>query len=329
MFAARGAAPLPPADMLRLLVMLCGDADPEIASQASGTLASWTEAELTAQLGDGACPPEVLDYFASASASPAVQEALIRNRATPAGAIARIAAGVPAALLESILDNRVRLLESSAILEGIKRNPNLTSGISRQVREIEQEFFSGKKQEYAISAETPAESPAEESAVPPELPEAVLEDLLLEGLPLDPDDREAALFKRIAALPVPQKVRLARMGSREARGLLIRDTNRQVALSVLESPKLSDPEVESYAAMRNVSDEVLRKIGASRELTKGYGVVHALAKNPKTPPMISQHLLPRLTNKDLALLARDRGVPELVRRSAARTLSVRTGEARR
>jgi len=328
MVAARGAAPLAPGDMLHLLVVLCGDEDPEVASQSSGTLASWSEAELAAQLRDGACPPEVLEHFARESSSLSVREALIRNRATPARSIASLAPEVPAALLEFILENRARLLESPDILEGVKLNPNLTPEISRQVREIEAEFFSGKKQEYSITAEAPEEAPAEESAAPPEMLEAALEDLLLEGLPLDPDSREAALFQRIAAMSVPQKVRLARMGTREARALLIRDTNRQVALSVLESPKLSDAEIESYAAMRNVSDDVLRQIGSTRELIKHYGVAQTLVRNPKTPPMISQRLLPRLTTKDLSLLARDRGIPDFVRRSAARTVAQRSGGAK-
>jgi hypothetical protein len=81
--------------------------------------------------------------------------------------------------------------------------------------------------------------------------------------------------------------------------------------------------VESFAAMRNVSEDVLREIGNSRQWTRHYNVVHNLAKNPKTPPAITQRLLFRLQSKDLSLLARDRGVPEMVRRNAQRTLTAR------
>jgi len=64
------------------------------------------------------------------------------------------------------------------------------------------------------------------------------------------------------------------------------------ALSVSKAQALR-AEVESYAAMRNVSEEILRQIGSNRELCKSYGVVHTLVRNPKTPPMISQRFLSR------------------------------------
>jgi hypothetical protein len=76
--------------------------------------------------------------------------------------------------------------------------------------------------------------------------------------------------------------------------------------------------------MRNVSDEVLREIGNSREWTRCYAVVHSLVKNPKSPPFISQRMLSRLHTKDLTLLGRDRGIPEAVRRNAQRMAAQRT-----
>ena len=53
----------------------------------------------------------------------------------------------------------------------------------------------------------------------------------------------------------------------------MRDPNRMVATAVLGSPRLTEAEIESFAAMKNVSDEILRQIGNHREWTKRYGVV--------------------------------------------------------
>jgi len=119
---------------------------------------------------------------------------------------------------------------------------------------------------------------------------------------------------------------LALMGSREARAVLVRDTNKEITRCVLQSPKLAINEVESFAAMRQVSDEVLRTIGNSKTWTKSYTVAHNLVRNPKTPPMISQRLLLRLLPKDLIMLSRDRGVPEAVRKGAERTVKQRAGQ---
>jgi hypothetical protein len=140
-------------------------------------------------------------------------------------------------------------------------------------------------------------------------------------------DEESARRQSLSMLPVIDRVKLAMRGSREQRSVLVRDPNRLVAAAVLSSPKLTETEIEAFARMVNVSDEVLRTIGTARTWTRNYGVVTALARNPKTPPAISMPLVGRLNERDLRLLAVDRNVPEGVR-LAARKL-VLAGESRR
>ena len=65
---------------------------------------------------------------------------------------------------------------------------------------------------------------------------------------------------------------------------------------MLSSPKVSIPEVESFARMQNVSEDVLRIIASNRAWLKSYGVVVALTKNPKTPLAMSMNLMARLTS---------------------------------
>ena len=104
-------------------------------------------------------------------------------------------------------------------------------------------------------------------------------------------------------------------GTREQRGQLIRDGNRMIAASVLSSPKLSETEVESYARMSNVSDDVPRLVGNNRSWTKSYIITAALARNPKTPLAISLRLLSRLNERDLKMITRDRNVSEAVQKA--------------
>ena len=122
--------------------------------------------------------------------------------------------------------------------------------------------------------------------------------------------------KVLAGLPIKKKVKLASKGTREQRAQLIRDPNKLVAAAVLSSPKLTDAEVESFAKMANVSEEVLRVIGMNRTWLKNYGVVLGLVKNPKTPPAISMQLLQRINERDMKMLAVDRNVPEALRLAA-------------
>jgi hypothetical protein len=92
---------------------------------------------------------------------------------------------------------------------------------------------------------------------------------------------------------------------------------------VLQSPKLTENEIDTIASMRNVSEDVLRDVGSNKEWTRRYAVALNLAKNPKTPPAISQRMLLRLQSRDLKLIGRDRSIPEAVRRYAIQTLAHR------
>ena len=136
-----------------------------------------------------------------------------------------------------------------------------------------------------------------------------------------PDDEEEA-HQLLTSLPVPDKVKIATLGRREQRAILVRDPNRVVCTAVLSSPKLTDTEVENFARMQNVSDEVLRLIGTSRVWTKNHSVVSSLVKNPRTPTGVSLPLLTRLVERDLKGLAVDRNVPESVRLAARKQLAV-------
>ena len=122
--------------------------------------------------------------------------------------------------------------------------------------------------------------------------------------------------KVLAMLPVIQRMKLAMRGTREQRGQLIRDSNRLVAAAVLSSPKLTEAEVEAFARMANLSEDILRIIGMNRNWTKNYNVIAALARNPKTPPAMSMNFLQRLNDRDLKMISIDRNVSEPVRLAA-------------
>jgi len=111
-------------------------------------------------------------------------------------------------------------------------------------------------------------------------------------------------------------MKLAMRGTREQRAQLIRDSNRLVAVAVLSSPKLTEAEVEAFARMANLSEDVLRIIATNRAWVKNYNVVAALTRNPKTPVALAMGFLQRLNDRDLKMLAIDRNVPEPVRLAA-------------
>jgi hypothetical protein len=125
----------------------------------------------------------------------------------------------------------------------------------------------------------------------------------------------------VSTLPIAERLKLATKGTREQRAQLIRDSNRIVATAVLTGPKLTESEVEAFAKMGNVSEDVLRIIGTNRAWLKNYAIIHAVTRNPKTPPAISMQLMHRLTEKDIKMLSTDRNVPEALRMAARRVLT--------
>jgi hypothetical protein len=126
--------------------------------------------------------------------------------------------------------------------------------------------------------------------------------------------------QRLANMGVPEKVKCAMKGTREMRAVLIRDPNRMVASAVLSCPKVNEAEVEAFAKMGNVSEDILRTIGNSRAWTKNYSVTLSLVKNSKTPVAMSMNLMQRLNESDVKRLSTDRNVPEALRLAARKRL---------
>jgi len=110
-------------------------------------------------------------------------------------------------------------------------------------------------------------------------------------------------------MSVSEKLDLARKANKEARSVLMRDTNRLVQLAVIGSPKITESEVLLLASNRQINDDVIRHIANNREWMKNYQVKLALVNNPKTPLPIALRQVSFLKQRDLALLAKSRAIP--------------------
>ena len=167
---------------------------------------------------------------------------------------------------------------------------------------------------------------------PAEIPLITADDPLFDGSGDDPDDlslevdESETTLQKLQKMNITQRVKAAMRGSREVRAVLVRDPNKIVAAAVLSSPKVTEAEVEGFAKMATVSEDVLRTIGMNRAWLKNYAVVLALTKNPKCPVGLSLNLLNRLNDRDLTGVSNDRNVPDPLRTSARRKISL--GEKR-
>jgi len=135
-----------------------------------------------------------------------------------------------------------------------------------------------------------------------------------------------SLIRRIMFMNTKDRMKLAMKGDREARSILVRDANKVVCSAVMNNPRITEQEVENIAAMRTVSDEVLRLIAMNRGWARNYPIIHNLARNPRTPIPTVMSILLRIRTKDLNAISQNRNVSETVRRQATRLFHARSGE---
>ncbi|PYS70403.1 MAG: hypothetical protein DMF69_13595, partial [Acidobacteria bacterium] len=151
----------------------------------------------------------------------------------------------------------------------------------------------------------------------------VIESEKLEG-EVSPD--RVSLIRRIMFMNTRDRMKLATKGDREARSVLVRDSNKVVSSAVINNPRITDQEVENIASMRTVSDEVLRLISMNRTWARSYTIIHNLARNPRTPIPTVLNILPRIRTKDLQGISLNRNVSEATRRQAYRLAQARSGK---
>jgi len=141
-----------------------------------------------------------------------------------------------------------------------------------------------------------------------------------------PEVRTQTILQKIQKLSVSNKIHLALRGGKEIRSILLRDPSKEVVLTVLENPKLTETEIELISKSRSIPDEVLRKITKKREWMRNYNVIMGLVTNPKTPPGISVVLVNELKTRDLAILEKNKNVVEGVRATAKKILRARKAQ---
>lgn len=131
------------------------------------------------------------------------------------------------------------------------------------------------------------------------------------------------LLQRIQKLKVGERIQLALRGSREIRTILLRDSTKEVMLTVLENPKITVSEIEIIAKQKSSPEEAIRAIAKNREWLKKYSILHSLVSNPKTPVAIALKHIYSLRAKDLSLIEKNKNIPEAIRAAAKKILSAR------
>jgi hypothetical protein len=327
MLAAQGFLPIPQEELIEVLVFLARQENTEVVETARRSLKD-LPSRIILTYARSATDPLQLDALSKATGDAVILEAVIRNRATADTTVEAMAATVAPALQEVIVINQDRIIRHGAIIDALLANPTLAADVRRRALEAREEFFE-KKQASAEAAaaiaaelELNAQQAAELEALLQEAEkfgDEVIPDFHApEAEESETDTPNESAFRKISRMTVSQKVMLAFRGGMTERGILVRSRIRMVASAVLKSPRLTETEVENFASLRNVEDEVLRLIGMNRQWMAKYNIMLILVKNPKAPVGVVLPLINRLTLRDLKNLSGDRGVSDTIRQASRR-----------
>ncbi|PTL85353.1 hypothetical protein [Vitiosangium sp. GDMCC 1.1324] len=319
MMAAKALVPLAPADMLGALFMLTFDPDAGVRETAAKTAAALPD-RFSAGLRDENVAAPVLGWFLTLLRSrDALAEMLVLNPTTPDEAVAEAARDCSAKISEIIGQNQLRVLRHENIIRNLCTNPNASPALLDNVCDFAVRsglVLADVPQMQAARvrlfgpqavAAPPDPGPTAEEVLK-EFQEDVAKEKEEEAAPM-PEGKKLNLTQRVMKMSIAEKIKLATLGNKEARSLLIRDTNKLVCTAVIRSPRITDGEVLNCASNKAVNEEVLRIIYNSREFTKNYKIKIALLKNPKLPLSVGMKFLNTLRENDVKELSRDKNVP--------------------
>ncbi|GAB4267616.1 MAG: hypothetical protein Kow0092_21020 [Deferrisomatales bacterium] len=304
---AAGAIPMAPAERLATLTALLSDPSERVRRAAREAWEALPAAFVEGAAADPRLPEPVLDRIAILSAHD--HDLVCRVLAHPRvgrRTLARFAGSEDEEVLTRIAQNHRVLDRYPDLGRALLHNPHLHPADRGRLDSL-----------YGASRDAGDGSPPGEAD--------------LAGLPSDLLDEEARpsgtdshnLYQLVQSLSVAEKIKLATLGSKSARRLLIRDTNKTVATAVIKSPKIREDEVQAIAQDRTVAEEVLRLILQRKDWLKSYPIRLALCQNPKTPTPRALRLLETLQDRDLRQIARSRNVPSPVSAAATRILARR------
>jgi hypothetical protein len=290
-----GGVELPPPDLAEILSVLAFDSDELISTRAQESILALPIENFVEALHRQQALEPLFEFAAkNLAAKPGIADALIKNKNCPAEHLVPLVQHLSALGVQSLMDELDRVSDSRELAEALEKSTSITLDQKNQLNELLSDAMPDME---------------------------ALADALADAEP--DNERRKTLLQQISTMTVSQRVKFAMKGGSEARRTLIRDNNKVVQRAVLQSPRLTDQEVEAFASMTNLTDEILRLIGKNRNFRKNYNVVRNLLNNGKAPLDCSLGLLPMLNPPDLKKLGMNKNIPETLRATAVKLMRQR------
>jgi hypothetical protein len=329
-----------------MMVVLQHDKDPEVASSATRSLREMRP-DLVLSASRAPMHAGALDGIAEVfGRDNGIIEAVLRNQNTADETYARVASTADESMTELIAQNEVRALRSPAIIEALFLNMNArTSTIERLIDLARRNklTFEGLPALQGMIEDT-RYTPGADAKSDDNRFKKVLEQSLIEEAEHEQDDAKLSELEQmkkrakeqeeaeegegetrkggsnkaadILNMSISEKVRLATLGSRGDRDMLIKDGNRMIHMAAVTSPKNQLKDIVAWSGNKQLPDNVIVYIANNPKYRRNYTIILNLCNNPKTPVAEASRLMQQLHPKDLAALCKNRNVAGNLRRMA-------------
>jgi hypothetical protein len=292
------AAAFEPTDRIEILCILAADSDSTIRDRAAAILLTQTLQNVLTAIARPNAAPEMFAYCAAEfSRRPGVADALAQNSTCPIEVLRPVIRYLSVTGVQDLFEDLDRLSTSPHLVEELIASSVINADQRGQLQDLQRTDL----EDISAFAEAAAEA--------------------------EPDNaKRETMLQKLSRLRVVERVQLALKGGRDERVLLIRDPCKVVQRAVLQSPQLSEQEVESFSKMTTLSEETLRLIANNRKFRKNYVILRALIFNPKSPLEVTLHLLPLIKVTDVKLLSTSKNVADTLRTAAARLMRQRSAQ---
>jgi len=324
LMAAKAALPMGSKDLVVALSILINDTDNEISETARKSLEAIPSHLLLAFL-DGDLDPLIIKNVVNIHKdNDAVLVMAALNRNTDDETMAFMAANAPEGVARVIAENQTRLMRNQSLLDALKANPSVGKSVIDRVTIFLVSV--GKIGPTETAASIPAEveplqikEAEKESVLPTEEAAAADSELKIEKAVVTAVEKES-LYKRVQHLNVSEKIKLALLGNKEARDILMKDSNKLVSSTVLKNPRITEDEITKIVNSKSISDDMLRQVAGNKEWLKKYPIKLGLTSNPKTPLTVAIRLLSQLNEKDVQHIAKSKNISNALASAAKKII---------
>lgn len=345
LMAAEGAVPIPPRELAMVLFALFLDDDENVSEAAQNSISSIEEEIMGSILSDRETFPEFIHYISRTTDKEPYLEKIILNPAANDLTIATLAGKITNHyLLDIIANNHIRLMRSEKIFESLSMNPalahstldkivsflslhfgkelkaarpnlndsemdiddNLEEQIDAQLEdESISSFFDDIELNVELSTDDPEDNPEDFSGIDLEELENMADDS-------ESTKKKKSMYALIKAMGIPEKVKLAMLGNKEARYFLAREPIAVITKTLLKNPRITESEILEIVSNPTIDQEIFRLISLEKKWMKNYSVKLTMVNNPKTPTHIGIQLVGHLRKDDVKALLRNKNLPGII-----------------